>query len=156
MSCKRNEILSSSIDGTIGIYDVAKKEERYLIDLNKPITNCKYVPNGKMLLVSIEDGDAFFYKLENGSKSQHFYQFNKSMRNSPFDFLTDTREGQFMKKFVVNAGGDAINFWSVETMKCIKRLETNNIPITALACHPTEMFLITGGDLSDTSIKLWK
>jgi WD40 repeat protein len=61
-----------------------------------------------------------------------------------------------MKKYIINAGKQTINFWSVETMKCIQKLSTNNIPITALACHPTQMCMITGGDLSDTSIKLWK
>ncbi|EMD48734.1 WD repeatcontaining protein [Entamoeba histolytica KU27] len=157
LSSKKNEIMSASTEGTVGIWDVIKKEKRYTFSLDKSIMNCKYVPNGKMLLLLMETGDAFFYKLENNSKSQYFYGFNKINQNSPFDFLTDTREGQFLKKFIVNSDGiNSINFWSVETMKCIQSIPTDDITITALSCHPTEMFFITGGDLSDTSIKLWK
>ncbi|ELP90872.1 WD repeat-containing protein 5B, putative [Entamoeba invadens IP1] len=157
MSSRKNEIMSSSLEGSVAVWNVEKNEERYHFKLDKPINSCKYVPNGKMILLSTSNGDAFFYKLENNSKSSYFHGFSKNVDCVPFDFLTDTREGQFLKKFIVSSDENRnINFWSVETMKCVATIDTLDSPVTALSCHPTQMILITGGNISDTSIKLWK
>ena len=51
-------------------------------------------------------GDSYFYKIENNTKSQHFHNFTKCDEVVPFDFLTDTRGKQKLKKFVV-VGSDS-------------------------------------------------
>ncbi|KAL7720945.1 WD repeat-containing protein [Entamoeba marina] len=153
---KKGEVMSSSLDGNASVWDIKRKEIKYTFHSDKPIGNCKYVPNGKMLLLSTINGDAFFYKLENNSKSQHFQGFSHSKSIIPFDFLTDTREGQGLKKFIVGGSpSNCINLWSVESMKCVQTIQSLDGPVTALSCHPTEMMFITGGNLTDTSIKLW-
>ena len=59
-----------------------------------------------MVLLTTMQGDSYFYKIENNTKSQHFHNFTKCDEVVPFDFLTDTRGKQKLKKFV-EVGSDS-------------------------------------------------
>lgn len=109
-----------------------------------------------MVLLTTMQGDSYFYKIENNTKSQHFHNFTKCDEVVPFDFLTDTRGKQKLKRFVVvGSDSEEIKIWSVETMECVETIKSEEGNIVSLACHPNEMKFITGGDQYDTSIKLW-
>lgn len=168
--CHQNgDVMSASRDGIITVWDTHQGVEKCRYNIGKPMfvasavllltrrECCRYVPNGKMILVTLCDGDAFFLRTDNCTHSQHFHNFTNGVTETPFDFITDTREGHYKRKFVVSSDcSGSVNMWSVETMKCASSMPTASAHMTALACHPTEMLLITGGDISDTSIRLWK
>lgn len=142
----KNEFLTASEDGTVGIWSIADQTLLYRIQVSTDTVRAIALsPDGKHAAFGCKDGIIRIYALDDYALLQTLEK-----HTLPVTSVQYSPDG----KYLISGSRDAqLNFWSRSDYQLQHQIPAHLFSVYAIAFHPTLPYFATASQ--DKSIKLW-
>jgi WD40 repeat protein/DNA-binding SARP family transcriptional activator len=141
-----NMLASTSVDGTLRLWDVVSKEPRAVLgQLDQPLWALAFSPNGEILASSDASGVVTLWDSHTGEQRATLTGHAQLVTSLDFD-----PSGRWL---AASGYGRILYVWDVATGETVTSFEAANNFIMCIAFSPNGALLATAGD--DRTIRIW-
>ena len=146
-------IVSCSFDANIRIWDFATGQclKTLIDDANIPVSFVKFSPNGKFILAATLDSTIRLWNYYSG-KVLKTYTGHCNRRFCLFSTFSVTGE----KCVVTGSENHEVVVYNLQTKEVTHRLRGHEDVVIAVAAHPFENVIASGGLGRDRTMKIWR